>query len=289
MRVLWSETSKTNPAEDCAQRAVEHGVDVLMVSGGDGTVMACARALMGTAIPLGILPGGTGNIVATSLRLPTHVGDSIETALYGIRRRIDLGVSGDGSPFFAASLGFSAVVMRDATTALKARIGMLAYALTAIRHLQDPPRTFSVRLDDGSPIVRLSHAVLVGNFGELMTKPRLPRTALDDGRLEIGILRIRPLLAWTRRDVPALHVEPRPPLDWYQAERVEITCERSQPTERDGEYTGMSSRLEIRALPRSLEVCVPASTALSAPRRSLSHLVTGDVRALFPYIWRRTP
>lgn len=280
---LWFETSRADPGEAGTREALANGADLLIVSGGDGTVMTCAKALVDTAVPLAIVPSGTGNIMATSLRLPVTVNEAVEVAMYGHRRQIDLGLVAPDKTFFAASIGLSAAVMRDATPTLKARVGMFAYLLSAGRHIRDPLTTFSLWLDDQPPIIRRSHAILVGNFGELMTKPRLARTALDDGVLEVGVLRVKPLLDWLRHDRPALHPRRRPPLDWYQARKVRIVCDRPQLVERNGDCFGTSSRLEIRALPRSLEVCAPHATDLPRPRRSLSHLVARDVHKLLPW------
>ncbi|MGW5151865.1 diacylglycerol/lipid kinase family protein [Rhodococcus koreensis] len=280
---LWFETSRADPGEAATRAALAGGADLLMVSGGDGTVMACAKALVGTTVPLAVVPSGTGNIIATSLRLPVTVDEAVEIALNGGRRRIDLGVVAPDRALFAASIGFSAAVMRDATPALKTRVGMFAYLVSAGRHMKDPPTTFSLWFDDEPPIIRESHAILVGNFGEIMTKPRLARTALDDGVLEVGILRVKPLLDWVRQDRPALRPRRRPPLDWYQARKVTIVCDRPQPCERDGDCFGISSRLEIHTLPRSLEVCAPHLTGLPQPRRSLSDLVARDVHRLLPW------
>ena len=106
----------------------------------------------------------------------------------------------------------------------------------------------------------------------MMRRPRLSHTGLDDGALEIGILQVRPLLDWARRD----RHRP-PPLDWYQAGRVRIECDRRQPTERDGDWCGTSARLEVDVLPRVLEVCVPGSATLRAPRPALSRLLVRDL------------
>lgn len=280
VRTLWSETSKEDAGRAAAQRAAARGIDMLLVSGGDGTVMSCASALVGTSIPLAVIPGGTGNIIAASLRIPAGVGAATEAALRANRQWIDVGTSGPDQLFFAASIGFGAAVMRDTTPASKARAGMLAYGFSAARHMFDPSGTFRLLLDDQSLVVHESDGVLVGNFGGLMTKPRLPRTALDDGLLEVGILRIRPLLDWPRQRAPVLRPSRRPPLDWYQARRVTVDCDRPLPAERDGDWVGSSSHLEFQAMPRALVVCTPSYAGPSLPMKSLLHWVARDARKL---------
>ncbi|MFJ8713825.1 diacylglycerol/lipid kinase family protein [Streptomyces violaceus] len=271
VQTSWFETTRADPGHEAAARAVAAGADLVLACGGDGTVMACASALLDTGVPLGIIPGGTGNIIATSLGLPTRVVDAVEVALHGSRQHIDLGATGDERLFFIAGIGFSAAVLRDATPALKSRTGMLAYLLSAARHTFDRPAGFRVWLDDRPPITRLAQGVLVGNYGEMMRRP-LVRTGLDDGALEIGILRVRPLLDLARPD------RRWPPLvDWYQAGRVRIECDRLQPTERDGDWNGASAQLEVNVRPRVLEVCAPGPAMLRAPRQTLSQLLVRDL------------
>jgi len=282
-RALWFETTPLDPGHGWVKRALAAGAELVLACGGDGTVMACAAALTGTAAPLAVIPCGTGNIIAASLNLPVGVPEAVQTALHGDHLTIDIGLSGAGVPFFATSIGFGAAVMRDATPGWKRRAGMFAYLLSASRHVFDPPRTFRVWLDDQLPIIRRSHGILVGNFGELMSQPRLPRTALDDGVLEVGILTVRPLLDWVRRDHAVVPTRRPPPLDWHQATRIRVTCDVPQPTERDGDFTGLSEHLRASVLASSLTVCVSQRSVNVIARRRLIHLLAHDVRRLMPW------
>jgi diacylglycerol kinase family enzyme len=290
VRTLWYETSRDDDGRSAVRLATRRRVDVMLVSGGDGTVMACASALVGTSIPLGIIPSGTGNIIAASLRVPAGVVAATEAALHGERIAIDVGFCGSRRPFFAASIGFSAAVMRDATPVLKARAGMLAYAISAARHARDAPATFRIHLDDKPLIVRKADGVLVGNFGQLMARPRLPKTSLNDGLLEVGILRIRPIPDWVRQRSPVLRPV-TPPLDWHQAKRILVECDRLCPLERDGDWAGEETRLAAEVLPQSLLVCVPGFFGLPVRPRPVLRLVLHDAGALLfkrpGYFWSR--
>src|SRR5690606_16929803 len=81
--IQWWETSKDDPGLGMAQEAVQAGCTTVIAVGGDGTVRAVAEALAGTDVALGIVPQGTGNLLARNLEVPL---DNIPAALERISR-----------------------------------------------------------------------------------------------------------------------------------------------------------------------------------------------------------
>ena len=90
LEVLWLETTREDPGQGLTAKAVAEGVDLVMAQGGDGTVMACVTGLAGTQVPLAVLPGGTGNLLATNFDVPADLDGAVEVALDGDRVRLDV-------------------------------------------------------------------------------------------------------------------------------------------------------------------------------------------------------
>jgi hypothetical protein len=166
-RLIWLETTPEDSGQGLAKDAVGQGADVVIATGGDGTVMACATALAGSEVPLAVLPLGTGNLVAANFDLPTDLDQALEIVLACRRRRIDLGAIGDGRFVIAAGMGFDAAMLRDASHTLKARIGPLAYVWSALRNLRRPRASYRLRLDGGEELTRRAQGVLVANLGKI--------------------------------------------------------------------------------------------------------------------------
>src|ERR1700727_3097750 len=78
---LWLETTPDETGRGLAAAAVAVRVDVVLASGGDGTVTACAEGVAGSGVPLGVLPAGTGNLLARNLGLPLALDQALAGAL----------------------------------------------------------------------------------------------------------------------------------------------------------------------------------------------------------------
>jgi diacylglycerol kinase family enzyme len=162
---VWRETTPEDPGRGQAEAAVLAGLDLVIACGGDGTVTACAEGVAGTGVPLAIIPLGTGNLLARNVGLPMGLDDALEVALGCVQRPIDAGRV-NGSLFVVmAGLGLDARMLDDTSEPLKKRLGWLAYALTAVRHLGDRPIKVTVRADGGRRRRFRASAVVVGNVG----------------------------------------------------------------------------------------------------------------------------
>jgi YegS/Rv2252/BmrU family lipid kinase len=257
---VWLETTADEPGTRQAAQAVRDGVDLVLACGGDGTVTACADGVAGSGVPLGILPLGTGNLLARNLGLPLDLDAALATALTGTNRRLDAG-SANGHTFVVmAGLGFDAKMLGDSSEPLKKRLGWVAYVLSAMRHLRDRPVRVSLVADGGPPLRLRASAVIVGNVGWLQGGIRLLPDALpDDGTLDAVVLTARGWMGWIRLAVRVLLRRESPGhTTWMQFRQLTIHAAREQPWELDGEVMGGTRRLMITTQPGRVLLRVPA-------------------------------
>jgi YegS/Rv2252/BmrU family lipid kinase len=262
LEVLWLETTVEDPGQGLTRKAVEAGVDLVMAQGGDGTVMACVTGLAGTEVPLAVLPGGTGNLLATNFDIPSDLEGAVEVALDGERVRLDVGAMDDDRFVVMGGIGFDAAMLRDADPRLKEHLGAVAYVVSGFRHLRRRATRFRLRLDDRPPIDRTGQGVLIGNLGRLQGGlPIMPDARPDDGLLDVAVLRTRTLPDWLALAARVLLRRRRkdPQLESFQARRIEIDCGRPQPVERDGDPADPRDHLVVEVVPGALTLCVPPS------------------------------
>ncbi len=281
----FAETSEADHGRLVTRRAVAAGVRLVFAAGGDGTVRACAEALAGTGVPLAIVPLGTANLTARALGVPARAGAAVDAGFGGRDRRIDLasidlasadeasadeasadgtsagGTSAGGSRFAAmAGIGLDAAVVGAARGQLKRRFGWAAYAVSGLMRLSLPPRDFTVRLDDGEPLRRRARCVVVANTGLLPGGfALLPGARLDDGLLDVGILAPSGALGWARVAGRILAHDRRqdPPLECFQARRIQISAATDLPRQIDGEVAPPGRTLSVSVCPGVLVVRQP--------------------------------
>ncbi len=258
-QAAWLETTPEDPGFGQARQAVEQGAEVVFACGGDGTVMSCVGALVGTDAALAVLPTGTGNLLAANLGLPHDPVAGVLVATEMGRRRLDVGVAEDRCFVVMAGIGFDAVMLDGASETLKASVGVPAYVWSALRHLGDSPMQVEVALDDEPPRRRQARTVLVANVGRLQGGVRLLSEAEpDDGRLDVAILAPRTLWHWAALAWAVLRRHRRVPrMEVHRVRRVRITSDREQPRQLDGEVIAPGRALEVTVRPGALLLCVP--------------------------------
>ncbi|GAB2639217.1 bifunctional phosphatase PAP2/diacylglycerol kinase family protein [Kribbella swartbergensis] len=257
---LWLETREDDAGNAMAKRAIENESDLVLVAGGDGTVRVVCAALAHTAIPVGVIPAGTGNLLARNLHIPLDLDDALERVLEGRNRRIDLvKVHGDelDTDRFAvmAGLGLDAAIISDAPPHLKRQIGWTAYLVSAAKNINHPSVRVQLTLDDDLTIERRVRTVVVGNVGMLQANiPLLPDARPDDGLLDVVVIAPRrvtqwPIVVWrllTRTNRHDMYLER------FTGRKVEITAAVDVQRQLDGDPIGpgrsLTAEIEAGAL-----------------------------------------
>jgi YegS/Rv2252/BmrU family lipid kinase len=270
----WSvEVRSTNGPGDARRIAEESrgmGFDVIVSHGGDGTAMQVAAGIAGTGIALGLVPGGTGNVLAGNLRLPRSTASAARALLKARSQPIDLGVveRADGIHYFAvvAGTGFDAQLMADTGLQEKRRWKLGAYVARAaltLTSVRSAPHRVTV---DGTVHEIRAAMLLVLNCGRLPPGFLTLRATLapDDGWLDVvaldadGVFQsasavIELLLGNGKAGGKGRRV-------WWgrgRTIRVEVPEGAPRPVQLDGEVTG-TTPFEARLLPGELAVLVGA-------------------------------
>ena len=253
------ETTPEDAGTGPARQALADGCDLILALGGDGTVRAVAAEVAGTDAVLGIVPLGTGNLLARNTDLPfTDLHGCLDIALNGPPREIDLIkitaeiVDDDHRCDTPRTLterftvmggaGFDAQIMTDTRDELKATMGWVAYAEAGLRNLVARRHSVKITLDGRTPVRRKTRAVIVANTGDLTAGLRLAAdSTVDDGRLEVILLTPRTLIDWAALSWQVLTRRKSilPVIEHLHGTKVHVDfLHHSQPMELDGDYLG---------------------------------------------------
>lgn len=254
-------TKQAGDGRRLAQEAVQAGVDMVVVHGGDGTVMEVASGLIGSAIPLAIIPGGTANVMSLDLGIPTDMVSACALAINpaASRRRVDMGQVGEHYFMLRASMGFEAAMVAGADRELKDRLGVLAYGLAALQALANPPIA-RYRLSFNGQTVEtegltciIANSGLMGISGVYLT----PQINVSDGLLDVVVVTETSLPALVALAASVVGGSENPPaLQHWQVQEVTVVADPVQIVQVDGEILG-ESPVTARVIPQAVEVIVP--------------------------------
>jgi YegS/Rv2252/BmrU family lipid kinase len=264
-RPQWYETTVADPGRSMAEAAAVGGAELVLVCGGDGTVRTVCAELAGTGVPVGVVPAGTGNLLARNLGIPLYLQAAVDVALNGQDRAIDLvAVSGDGLEdehfMVMAGMGFDAAIMEGASEQIKARVGWLAYVVSALRNLMFPVVRVEISMDDGPFTRHRARTVVIGNVGYLQAGiPLLPDATIDDGVLDVVVVSPRRFLSWLPLVLRVLSRNKRTDasLDRMTGRSVSIRAAHDTPRQLDGDPIGLGKELHAECVHGRLLVRVP--------------------------------
>lgn len=252
----------------------ERGCSLFVVAGGDGTVSSTAGVLAGSSIPIGIVPVGTGNILARDLRIPLDIDGAVRLLAGEHALRTIDAMRIDGILYFlTAGVGISSFTVRDIRGSDKRRFGLLAYVTTAIRKLFEFKSIgFEITVDGEMHRFHAAEVAVANSSGVAdMVLPHVFDIHVDDGYLDVVIISARTPFDYPRIVFNALRGRtPSPSVNFFRAkESVVIRPENPLPVQADGDLIG-TSPVEIAVVPHAVDVIVPCDTAVSTGSSSAS-------------------
>jgi diacylglycerol kinase family enzyme len=273
-------TEAQNHATEIGREVRDHGYDVVVAFGGDGTLNEVVNGLAGTDLPVSVLPGGSTNVVCRTLGIPNDVVDATEHLLSladeWAPRKIDLGVVDERHFVFSCGVGIDATVVKrvDAHPKLKARAGPYYYSWAGIsgfyRHYLHNPVRVRVETDAGDPVEGVT--ALAQNSDPFTYFANRPIRVCEGIEIDDGSLSMAVLKRAAQRDMPSLIT--RLFSDRFaaskhrQVEHIGGVTEaaiasisedkngetRSFPVQVDGDYIGEQTKVELKAAPGALTV-----------------------------------
>lgn len=285
---LWFATTVEDPGQCATRQALDAGVTMVIAAGGDGTIRAVAEVLDGEAVPLALLPVGTGNQLARNLGLTLEsLEHSIHAAFSGGDRVIDLArieiqrddSSVDRHAFLVmAGLGLDAKMFANTNQELKKRIGYGAYVHGFFLALRDRNRLgMRYRLDELPVHSARANTIIVGNVGSLKGNIMLlPNAVVDDGLLDVVLLQPESIVGWAQvllkvfwensvlkrtragrlfitKDVAALQ--------YLSGRELVVRLSRPEEIQLDGDGFGKAVAFRVRIVPAGLTIRVPVALA----------------------------
>lgn len=286
--VIWIETTVEDPGVSQAKEALDRGAGLVLAVGGDGTVRAVAEGLASSGVPLGIVPKGTGNLLARNLGIPVApIGETIEVALTGSNTLVDVGFLStkpltdaeramseeempdvpEGEHAFAvvAGLGFDAAMVGDADSGLKDKFGWMAYGASAVKNMAGSKIEGKMSLGHAPEHAVEAHSIMFANCGKLPGGFVLTRDArIDDGWLDVGVLDTKAgIVGWgdfARRmtlKAVGIHNDGLPTtgdIEFHRAKTAHVSTNKPEWIQVDGDALGYATDISVRLVPGALIV-----------------------------------
>ncbi len=258
-------TSAPDDASRLAAEGAKMGYERILVAGGDGTINQVINGLGDSQIPLGIIPLGTGNVLARDLHIPPN---DIETALRiieaGKTRQVDLAQANGRRFVLMAGFGFDAAVVDDVSPRAKDVLGTVAFAPALLKQIVSfQPAQFKLIFADNGEWETQAVAVIVANCGSYALNFKIaPEAVFDDGMLDVlvieGFSGPAAPLQLIGKAIKSIFYQHIPDLNtaYFRARKVRVESDPPVKMQIDGDVCG-EIPVDIEVLPKALKLIVP--------------------------------
>lgn len=253
-------TKKKGDAITLTQQAIASKTKCVVVYGGDGTVMEVARTLIGTNIPLAILPAGTANVVAKEFSIPLTVPEAL--ALIASPKphtqKIDTAVCNNTPFLIRVNYGVLSNMVTSAPRKAKKTFGQLAYGVSAFKELNNQkPLIYSLTIDGKKYRIKAVALTItnVGNIG-ISGLSFSPLIKTDDGKLDLIAIRkvdLPQLFSWAKTTV----MQEKPTNIFHRhGKKITISTSKKHSIILDDQLIE-NKKITITINPKSLVLVVP--------------------------------
>lgn len=259
----WKSTVHTLEEDENPTELIRQEMDsycLFAVYGGDGSITKAAAALIGTSKPLGIIPGGTANVLSKELGIPQDTQEALKMICerkFSLKT-IDTGMV-NGRPFLLrVNLGIMAEMITEADEELKDKIGQLAYGISAVKTaLVTVPVKYNLIIDD-KPFTAKGVSLTVTNSGNMGIGglQLYPGISMTDGMLDVLLLKDAGFLSIVKAAGSSLLDQETDTIRHWTCRKISIKMAKPQTYLRDDcEDQGQSLNIEV--VPASLTLIVP--------------------------------
>lgn len=259
----------------CARDAVDKNYNLVLIAGGDGAINETLQGMVGSDVPLGIIPRGTANIFAEEMGIPKDIEKAIEVIREGHIKRVDLGKANDRYFLWLSGIGVDALVAHEVHMDAKDRFGILAYVAFALKHARAIPSSRIKGMADGSVFDEQASAVFVGNTASYDGNIKIRATEqMDDGYFDVCVVRKASALFILRailffflgrrayyRDVKYLDFR------YFKARELKVESNPPVYVHIDGEVLG-TTPVRYQIFPKALSLILPERREKSLPAAS---------------------
>ncbi len=254
-------TKRPKHAIILAKKACEEMYDLLVISGGDGTLHECIN---GIAISkhkpiIGYIPSGTACDLASSLRIPKNVIKAVNIILEGVPVKMDIAKSNNGYFIYVMAIGTYVDISYVTDSRLKKYLGYFAYIITGIKEFFTIPMMKTKIVHDKGTFRGYFSLILVVNSQKIAGFDFVNRPVLDDGYVDVIIYRYIPLLnnllyflsiVLGPRMIPFVHR--------FRTSRLKIYTDHHHKWNMDGEEAN-SGNVNIEVIKQAIEIIVKPS------------------------------
>ena len=263
--IAWEASITHQPGDAIrfAKAAVKEGIDAIAVFGGDGTLMETISGMIGSEIPLIILPGGSANVMAGELDIPYDLKEACKLISHGPReiKTIDVGQFGKRYFIVGISIGFSADLVKGADRQSKNRIGIFAYFFSAAAALKKLKLSqYHLKIDGQEHEIQGLTCIITNTkslgFADISLNKDID---VSDGLLDIMVVR-KANLSMFKLVITTLIKGEKPDnfelVEHWQGKKISVSSSRAQVVQCDGEILEKIPP-HISIIPGAIKVLVP--------------------------------